>query len=451
MKIINKANETVLKILSKFYKASDNFRLMHYVAETPAEGGVLLYNLLTFEEVFLTIEEYADITEQEYLKKHWFLIPSHIKEKELAEVVKTVLTPAQMNFEKITGYTIFTTTDCNARCFYCFELGRTRMPMSDETARNVARYICEKSQGERVRLSWFGGEPLFNKGAIDIICNHLIEKGVEFTSTVVSNGYLFDEATVQEAVTKWKLKRVQITLDGTEQAYNKIKAFIYKDTNPYQIVLANIGHLLAADVTVQIRLNMDLDNADELLKLVKELSERFGGQDKLRLYAHHIFEGNTPLAESYSEAEWIKRDEAMCRLEEAIAQSGFASKGGIVKQMKYTHCMADSGKSVTILPDGSIGLCEHFSENEFVGHIDRDEFDEPVVSSWQEKNPEIPECDTCFYYPQCIRLKKCSNASVCFTQERSLKLRKVKAQMANEYQRWLKNAKTEESDEVENC
>lgn len=451
MKIINEANKTVLEILSRFYKDSVSFRLMHYVVETPVAGGVLLYNLFTFEEIFLTNEEYADLTEQEYLKKHWFLIPSHIIEKELADLVKTLLTPVQANFEKITGYTIFTTTDCNARCFYCFEHGRTRMPMSDETARKVALYICEKSKGEKVRVSWFGGEPLFNQSAIDIICGYLTEKGVEFASTAVSNGYLFDEATVQKAVTEWKLKRVQITLDGTEQVYNKIKAFIYKDTNPYEVVLSNIGHLLKADVSVQIRLNMDLKNADELIKLVKELSERFEGQKKLRIYAHHIFEGNVPMAESYSEVEWIKRDEAMCRLEEAIAESGLAARSGIVKQMKYTHCMADSGKSVTILPDGNIGLCEHFSENEFIGHIDKEGFDEAVVLSWREKTAGIPECGACFCYPQCIGLKKCANSAVCFAQERSLRLRRVKAQMINEYRRWFEKAEADDADEAENC
>lgn len=311
MKIIHNAKDAILQILSKFYKDSENLRLMHYVVETPCEGGVLLYNLLTFEMVFLTEEEYSQLTESEYLKKHWFLIPSHIKEKELAELVKTVLTPAKENFDKITGYTIFTTTDCNARCFYCFELGRSRIPMSDETAHKTAQYICEKSKGEKVRISWFGGEPLFNQSAIDIICKDLTDKGVEFTSSAVSNGYLFDESTVRKAVSLWNIKSVQITLDGTEAVYNKIKAFIYKDTNPYQIVLANIGHLLDADVAVQIRLNMDLKNAEELMKLVKELAERFGGQKKFKVYAHHIFDGNTPMAESYSEQEWIKRDEAM--------------------------------------------------------------------------------------------------------------------------------------------
>ncbi|MEI3172875.1 MAG: radical SAM protein [Lachnospiraceae bacterium] len=131
--------------------------------------------------------------------------------------------------EHITSYTIFTTTDCNARCFYCYEMGRSRIPMSDETAHKAAAYIAAHCGGEKVHLHWFGGEPLFNKQVIDIICTDLAEKGIVYESMIISNGYLFDGATVEQAVSHWKLKNVQITLDGTEEIYNRSKAFIYKD------------------------------------------------------------------------------------------------------------------------------------------------------------------------------------------------------------------------------
>ena len=153
--------------------------------------------------------------------------------------------------EHITSYTIFTTTDCNARCFYCYEMGRSRIPMSAETAHKAAAYIAAHCGGEKVHLHWFGGEPLFNKQVIDIICTDLAEKGIVYESMIISNGYLFDGATVEQAVSHWKLKSVQITLDGTEEIYNRSKAFIYKDgKSPYQVVLANIQRLLDAGVSV---------------------------------------------------------------------------------------------------------------------------------------------------------------------------------------------------------
>lgn len=451
MKIISEANKAVLKILSRFCKDSENLRLMHYVVEAPAEGGVLLYNLLTLELVYLTDAEYTNLTESDYLKSNWFLVPEDTNEKELADFVRFILRSQQQKTDGITGYTIFPTTDCNARCFYCFELGRSRIPMSEEVAHKVAQYIFEHCNGKKVNISWFGGEPLLNQSAIDIICTDLLESGVEFKSSAVSNGYLFDEETVQKAVSHWNLKRVQITLDGTEAVYNKIKAYVYKDTNAYQIVLDNIQRLLTAGVKIQIRLNMDLYNAEELLKLVNELAERFRGENNLIVYAHHIFDGNTPMAESHSYTEWDERDEAMRRLEECIERNGLASKGGVSKQWKLNHCMADNGHSVTILPDGNIGLCEHFSEDEFIGHIDSDTFDESVIENWKATSPEIPECADCFYYPQCIRLTKCANSRVCFPQSVKGRLRKIKHQMRNEYLRWLKKAESDETDDVTLC
>jgi sulfatase maturation enzyme AslB (radical SAM superfamily) len=124
--------------------------------------------------------------------------------------------------------------------------------------------------------------------------------GVEFKSSAVSNGYLFDKETVQKSVTDWNLKKVQITLDGTETVYNKAKAYIYKNTNCYRTVMENIDHLLTAGIAVTIRLNLSLYNAEDLIQLVNELAERFGGRRGFFVYADYIFEVDTPLAESYS-------------------------------------------------------------------------------------------------------------------------------------------------------
>lgn len=447
MKIISTANEAVLEILEKFKKHSDQYRRIYYIAEEVTEDGILLFNLLTRELILLTEEEYNRIKDLDYLKDRWFLVPEGTNEKELVSLVRWVLSTRQKKQGHITGYTIFTTTDCNARCFYCFELGRSRIPMSEETAYKTAKYICDHCGGENVNISWFGGEPLFNSKAIDIICDELRKAGVEFRASATTNGYLLDEKTVEKAVKSWNLKRVQITLDGTEKVYNKIKAYIYKDTNPYQIVMDNIGHLLNADVTVQIRLNMDLNNAENLLELVDELAKRFPDHKRLYIYARHIFKSDKPLADIHTKQEWEKHDRAMRLLNERIVQNGLARKGGIKKEFRLHYCMADSGQAVTVLPNGEIGLCEHYTESEFIGHLDGDRFDETVIKRWRETIPEIPECDTCFYYPECILLKMCSNCSVCFQQERERFLDETKLAMVNEYKKWLMQMSTEESDD----
>ena len=450
MKIILKSNQSITTVLKPMRHKARSTRLLRYCTSIIVDYGVLLYNLLTKELILLSEEEYANRYNNPYLRDHWFVVPEDCNDKEYADLVKWVLQTKQPKSEDITGYTIFTTTDCNARCFYCFELGRSRIPMSCETAEKVVQYIKNHCGGKKVGISWFGGEPLFNAEVIDVICDGLRAEGVEFKSTMVSNGYLFDEDIVRTAKESWNLNRVQITLDGTEAVYNKVKAFIYKQGSAYERVMESIGLLLDAEITVTIRLNMDMHNAENLLELVDELGHRFGGNKYLRVYAHHLFKGNEAMANTHTAEEWAVREEAMLRLEEQIEKNGFAIKRRIQKSPKLNHCMADSGKSVTILPNGEIGLCEHFSEDEFIGHIDREGFDQEVVASWKERIPEIPECETCFYYPNCVQLKKCASGSVCFDVLRREHYRKTVQAMLNEYEAWKTNNNTE-LDEAPEC
>ena len=451
MNIIIQGNESALEILGALKKKNNCNRILRFCKEVKVDSGHLLCNLLTRELVLLSEEEYAHLTQLAYMKDRWFLVSEDAKDKEYVDLVKWLLSTRQKIKKNTTGYTIFPTTDCNARCFYCFELGRSRMPMTKETAEKTACYIKDHCGGQKVSLAWFGGEPLYNREAIETICDILKKENVEFQSSAVSNGYLFVKETVETAVRDWHLKSVQITLDGTEETYNKVKAFVYKGVNPYQTVMENIGHLLDAGVKIQIRLNMDLYNAEDLMNLVEELAQRFGGRKGIHVYAHHIFEGNEAMADSHTEEEWAERTQAMIRLEDKIRECGLESKAGISKHIKLNHCMADSGRSVTILPDGHIGLCEHFSEDEFIGHIDQEGFDEAVVKSWKEHSPELPECAECVLYPECIQLKKCPNGSKCFPALREERIRKIKRQMLNEYEHWKSQQNAEETDEDELC
>lgn len=451
MKIISPANDTVLAILKKFKKSGGEGRLIKYCVQTPVDGGLLLHNGLTRETLLLTEAEARDLTGNVYLRERWFVVPHSCNEKELTDLVRWVIQSRRKKSPPITTYVLFTTTDCNARCFYCFEKGRSRISMSLETAEKVVRYIKEHCGGEKVTISWYGGEPLYNLQVIDTICDGLRREGIEYASVMISNGYLFDDATVAKARDSWRLKRVQIALDGTEAVYNRSKAFIYRDGSAYQVVMANIQRLLDASIKVIIRLNMGLHNAEDLLNLVEELGQRFGGQENIFVYAYHLFDGAQPLAERHSPEVWAQQDAAMCRLNEKIVQCGLVTRRGIAATLKTHNCMADAGGSVTILPTGDIGLCDHCSEDEFIGHIDREGFDEKVIASWRERAPEIPECVDCFYYPSCYQIKKCPNRSVCFEQMRLEYLRMVQRQMLNEYQRWQDRVASEEPEDDGLC
>lgn len=452
MQKIQSPSNNTLKMLGKPQVSDNGYRWMTYVAAAPIEDGVLVFHLLTRELLLLTEDEYAHPDNIAYLHNQWFWVPEEMVDQEQADLVRFVRKSMQKRAKNITGYTIFTTTDCNARCFYCYEMGRSRVSMNKETAYKTADYIAGHCGDEKVKLHWFGGEPLFNQSVMDTICHELKEKGIEYTSSMTTNGYLFDRETVDQAVNLWKVKWVQITLDGTEKVYNRSKAYIYENSvSPYQIVIANINTLLDADIHVSIRMNMDNYNAEDLMRLADELYERFGGNKCLNGYSHVLFEfaGNK---------ERIREDEGRRSLYEKqkllrrkLKQYGFWARVGIDKNMPVNHCMADGGKAVTILPNGEIGLCEHYSEDNFIGHIDSDELDSTVIESFRETLDAIEECRQCLCYPECIRLKKCPEQRICFPEIREDKKQVVFDKMKVTYDAWLKKEESDGEKSVPIC
>ena len=163
-------------------QAGANYRLMHFVVQAAVDDGLLLLHNMTKEMVLLSQEEQAVFehcpTDLPELISHWFLVPEDHDDCKLSQQLSNVARIMEAPKPHITGYTIMTTSDCNARCFYCYELGQARRPMTEQTAQQTADYIIKHSGGEEVSIEWFGGEPLFNKPVINLIVNRLKEAGV---------------------------------------------------------------------------------------------------------------------------------------------------------------------------------------------------------------------------------------------------------------------------------
>ena len=440
------------KILGKPKLAEHGLRWMTYVLAQPVDGGVLVFHTLTRALLLLTQEEYTAPDVVAELRSSWFRVPQEMDDMKYADQVRFIRRTMQKEPEHTTTYTIFTTTDCNARCFYCYEMGRSRIPMSNETAHKAAAYIAAHCGGEKVHLHWFGGEPLFNKQVIDIICTDLTEKGIVYESMMISNGYLFDGATVEQAVSHWKLKSVQITLDGTEEIYNRSKAFIYKNgKSPYQVVLANIRRLLDAGVAVLIRLNMDEHNADNLMELADELHERFGGKGKFSVYSHTLFEFAGSKTHIRAQEERRQLYQKQQQLRKKLDDYGIGASYYLRQKLRIRQCMADSGGSLTILPNGELGLCEHYSEDNFVGSLDGKASERSVIQSFREYWESIEECKTCFYYPECIRLKKCAEQKECFEELRAEYKEYLLKSMQKNYNAWLKKEQIGEEELNPDC
>jgi len=434
MNTIIPPQKSVLQILGAARSHCGGWRLCHYCHALPVEEGVLLYHLLTRELLLLSPTEWEAASTLPELRERWFVVPDDTKEQEHADLVRWALR-AMKQRAPVTHFTILPTTDCNARCFYCYEAGRPRRMMSRETAHRAAAYIAEQYGGKPVRLSWFGGEPLMNPDAIDAICASLDAAGVPYASSMTTNGFLFHPALVERAKEHWKLRSVQISLDGTEQTYNRAKAYVNAEGSAFQTVMQNIRLLLTSGIHVAIRLNVGGHNAQDMLQLAEILAQELTGMGSLRVYAHLLF--GTASYDAAAHTDEQRANEALEQLTERLVTLGLQRADGLRRDLPLTQCMADSGRARVILPDGRLTLCEHHTEDEIIGDVASPEVDERLMQTWTEQEAPIAECAGCVLYPECNRLKKCESLEKCTDATRRAALRSREHSMRKEYQRFL--------------
>jgi radical SAM protein with 4Fe4S-binding SPASM domain len=431
-------------------KLGQKYRPMYYVVEQPVDEGLLLYHTMTKALLLLTPEEAkvykehpADLPQ---LIELWFLVPQSHDDRLLSRQIRDVAKMLENESNAIISYTILTTTDCNARCFYCYEMGRSRIPMSHDTALQTADYIINHCQGKNVILQWLGGEPLYNKPVITLICQRLKDAGIKYTSKITSNGYLFDEDTVKEAKDLWKLDRVQITLDGTEKIYNRSKAYIYKDVNAYRTVIKNIHHLQKANIVVRLRLNIDIHNADNLLVLAEELHQEFSNTKGIDVYMHTLFEeskGSKSMGDNQKRAFIFEK---MKEINVRLSSYGFVKPARLDRVIKKYACQADNDQCIIIMPSGQIGKCEHYTDNFFVGHINQKVYDQEMIGQFKELREEIEKCLTCPIYPTCMVLKLCIPNKHCYEEMQEKSIHGIRQAMCNAYLQFKNSIQNETND-----
>ena len=336
--------------------------------------------------------------------KHHFVVPESFNEKKSVDQLRVIYRKLHRH-KYITGYTIYPTLQCNARCFYCFENNFVKQTMTTETADKVVAYILEHSGGNGIQITWFGGEPLVGKPIIDYICRRLTENDKHFSSSMVSNAYLFDEQVVKTAVEQWHLKSIQITLDGTEEVYNRSKAYVNPVGSPYERVLKNIRLLADAGVSVAVRLNITEDNIDNLHQLADELKVKFSGVKGVQVYGHLVYDkvGYAPI--EYAEGSEDRLYLASVQLQDQLVAAGLSYGVHKLPEFKFIHCMSDGDEGITVFPDGRIGKCENSSPDDAFGHIDGNVFPDKLQLAHEYSHHEL--CNHCALYPHCVHLVVC--------------------------------------------
>ena len=147
---------------------------------------------------------------------------------------------------------------CNLGCTYCYAqegaFGSTERNMSPEAARAaVVLLFSQAGAGDRVQLSFLGGEPLTNRGLLRECTEQAASlargRGVRVGFSITTNGTLLtpDDGEFFER----HEFAVTVSLDGIGRVHDRLRPF-KSGRGTYARVVANVGPLLAMQRRMQV-------------------------------------------------------------------------------------------------------------------------------------------------------------------------------------------------------
>lgn len=300
----------------------------------------------------------------------------------------------------VPAFTIMPTLGCNARCVYCYEEGRKQIRMTPEIVEQTVRYILKTRTKEKIRINWFGGEPLLCPDIIDRVCDRLREENVPFDSFAITNGSLITPEIIDKMLNRWNLRRVQITLDGTETDYIARKRY-YHDADQYHSVMNAIGRLSEAGIRIAVRVNVDENNWPGIPEFMNDMKRFVGNKEHVVLYF-------SPLMDVRAGENDLAMWEKIISATPLISEAGFGVFAYVVASMRFraNRCMADSG-CVVIAPDGSLYPCEHCPPESRFGDVFNGTTDEAARFEFCRSDRTREKCRHCPYLPDCTSFASC--------------------------------------------
>lgn len=413
MKIVKPINEAVQKMMpSSYFSETSEYKVSCFCYVYTNSDIHYLMNTLTLEILMINDDQLKKIEIQsfksvendpflQYLYKHYFIVNKDIDEVREYHKIKGMLDFYTNRSKAIHNYTILPTTVCNARCFYCFESDFIPETLSDKQVDDLIDFMAKHHEDKPIKLQWFGGEPLCGIKQIRKISKGLRDLNIPFQSSMISNGSLFDQDIIQEAVSDWNLKSIQITFDGKEELYNSRKNYYVTAYSPFFKVLENTIALHEAGIHISIRLNADMENIEELKDLVDYLDTRFKTKEKVHIYSH-------PLFGEYNKPYFAKLYKKILDLNEYARSLGFGTSGTIrAKKMRGNFCKANNPNSLVIGADGRLYSCEHCEISQAFGNVSEGITDQTKWQEWKRPLKKKESCQNCVFLPICTDFPYC--------------------------------------------
>lgn len=312
--------------------------------------------------------------------------------------------------------TIATTLKCNARCNYCYEKGVKQYDIKKGIEESIINFIKNKNK-KYVNINWFGGEPLMNMEFMDTLSKRLKNENIIFTSYIITNGSLINDYIINEKLKLWNVNNIQITIDGTKEEYERRKNYYDPQIGEYYNILLNIKKLAEKGINLHLRINIDKNNVNDILELIKELDSIFGKYDNVVFYPAFITGTNNSISEENK--FYIVRK----MLENINNPKKLTTGNKLYSSPKLHACMNNDPNSFSIDIEGNIYTCEHnLGKPKYaIGTIEDGLFDTDrrIVQTMPRD-----ECCKCVFLPKCMGGCKSnleSNDSPCMIEKYIIK------------------------------
>ncbi len=304
--------------------------------------------------------------------------------------------------------------DCNFACTYCYQSHRPGRGMSADTVRKAVRFALDEGH-EHVALTYFGGEPLLERGVIEETLPGLARigaaRGALVTAKVSTNGDLIDESFCELA--RRHAMFVSLSTDGCPEAQDagrptkdgrrsseaiahalEVLSATRTPFATYSVVHPRTAHLLAESV------DWLFSRGSRILISTLDFGAPWTDAALLEL-------GRQYRALSRRYMRWSKRG-----LEFYLAPfDAKISAWTQAEAIRPAQCAAGV-RQVAVDPDGYLYPCIEFLENDSmrVGHVDTG-FDRDAMRAWRHDHAgERPdECGGCGIRERCGSTCACLN------------------------------------------
>lgn len=306
---------------------------------------------------------------------------------------------------------------CNLKCIYCYQRDVSynhsvlTSEMVDDSINFIERTLASNPFVKKLKLNWFGGEPLLHFDIIKRMTEHFIsycqERQMEYSANMTTNGLLLTEEITDYLYTNG-LKTLQVTIDGQEDFYIE-----YKKGKPGDLerLIKNVKY--ASDYfDINIRFNTSRENRESVLEIAELLSETLP-MGRVQLYPAkiHSCEGIDNLT-CLTDDEFYAFNEAFTN---RFSQFGFDVEYSRVSA-RLAYCGSLRRDYAIIGPEGYLYRCEHQigKSSEIIGDVKygfyRNNADMKFLNL-----PYSEECRSCNLLPYCFG--GCPSDRICKKKE----------------------------------